>query len=133
MSTKIILADDHQIVRDGLRALLEKQPHFEVVCEAKDGRTAVRLAKELSPDLVIMDLSMQQLNGIEASRKIINNLLNNQSVVVADLGLFSICERLRYFGGRLAIQSHLGSETRVRLIAPLKFGNGDNKEEWEGR
>ena len=73
MSTKIILADDHQIVRDGLRALLEKQPGFEVVGEAKDGRTAVRLAKELSPDLVIMDLSMPQLNGIEASRKIIHD------------------------------------------------------------
>jgi len=73
MSTKIILADDHQIVRDGLRALLEKQPGFKVVGEAKDGRAAVRLAKELSPDLVIMDLSMPQLNGIEASRKIIHD------------------------------------------------------------
>jgi len=67
---KILLVDDHKIVRDGLRALIDKYPDLEVVAEAADGRTAVRLAKELSPNIVIMDISMPDLNGIEAARQI---------------------------------------------------------------
>lgn len=71
MSIKILLADDHKIVRDGLRALIEKYPDMEVVAEAADGRTAVRLVKELCPKVVIMDISMPDLNGIEAARQIL--------------------------------------------------------------
>jgi DNA-binding NarL/FixJ family response regulator len=71
MSIKVILADDHKIMRDGLRSLLEKEPDIEVVAEAEDGRTAVQQVQELSPDIVIMDVSMQDLNGIEATRQII--------------------------------------------------------------
>ncbi len=70
MKIKILLADDHKIVRDGLRALIEKFPDMQVVAEAADGRTAVRLAKELIPDIAIMDISMPDLNGIEAARQI---------------------------------------------------------------
>ncbi len=71
MSIKILLADDHSIVRQGLRALIEKQPGMEVIAEAEDGLTTVRFAQELSPDVVIMDIAMPGLNGIEATRKII--------------------------------------------------------------
>jgi two-component system response regulator NreC len=70
MSIRILLADDHNIVRDGLRALIEKYSDFEVVAEAADGRTAVRSALELRPDIVIMDISMPDMNGIEAARQI---------------------------------------------------------------
>ncbi len=71
MSIKIILADDHEIVREGLRSLLEKQPDMEVVAEAEDGRTTVKQVQKLLPDVVIMDISMHDLNGIEATRQII--------------------------------------------------------------
>ncbi len=71
MAVKLLLADDHQILREGLRALLAKQPDLVVVGEAEDGRTAVRLARELRPDLVIMDIGMPGLNGIEATRQIL--------------------------------------------------------------
>ncbi|MDH5202517.1 MAG: response regulator transcription factor [Nitrospirota bacterium] len=71
MSIKILLADDHKIVREGLRSLLEKQPDMEVVAEAKDGRTIVELAMERLPNVVIMDIAMPGLNGIEATHKII--------------------------------------------------------------
>lgn len=71
MAIKIIVADDHQILREGLVALLGKQPDFAVVAEAQDGRSAVRLAQELEPDLVIMDIGMPGLNGIEATRQIL--------------------------------------------------------------
>ncbi|MEW5722024.1 MAG: response regulator transcription factor [Thermodesulfobacteriota bacterium] len=70
MTVRIVLADDHNIVREGLRSLIEKEMGLEVVGEAEDGRTTVRLAAELKPDLVIMDVSMPDLNGIEATRQI---------------------------------------------------------------
>lgn len=70
MSIRILLADDHQVVREGFRALLEKEPSMEVVAEAGDGRTAIRLARELLPDVVVMDINMPDLNGIESTRQI---------------------------------------------------------------
>ncbi|MGB8990876.1 MAG: response regulator transcription factor [Desulfobaccales bacterium] len=68
---RIILADDHQIVRQGLRILLEAEPDMEVVAEADNGRKVLRMAQELTPDIIIMDLSMPELNGIEATRQIL--------------------------------------------------------------
>ncbi len=67
---KIMLVDDHAIVREGYRALLQKQPRLHVVAEASDGAEAYRLYKEVRPDLVIMDLTMPGLGGIEAVRRI---------------------------------------------------------------
>jgi DNA-binding NarL/FixJ family response regulator len=71
MSIRIIIADDHEIVRNGLRSLIEKELDIEVMAEADNGRTAVRIALELTPDVVIMDIAMPDLNGIEATRQII--------------------------------------------------------------
>lgn len=71
MPIRILLADDHTVVRDGLRALLEKQPDMAVVAEAADGRESIRLAEEQTPDVVIMDIAMPSLNGIEATRRIL--------------------------------------------------------------
>ncbi len=70
MGISILLAEDHQIMREGLRVMLAKQSGMEVIGEAADGRGAVRLAKELSPDVVIMDISMPGMSGIEATRHI---------------------------------------------------------------
>lgn len=68
---RVLLADDHAVVRKGLRFLLERQPDMEVVGEASDGREAVRLAAELKPHVVVMDIGMPQLNGIEAAAQIV--------------------------------------------------------------
>lgn len=70
MGLKILLADDHKLLREGLRALIEEQKNMTVVAEAEDGRSAVRLAAELSPDIIVMDISMPGLNGIDATRRI---------------------------------------------------------------
>jgi DNA-binding NarL/FixJ family response regulator len=74
MSIRILLAEDHRIMREGLAALLEKEPGLQVVGEAEDGRAAVRLAQELQPDVVVMDVSMSGLNGIDATRQIVAEL-----------------------------------------------------------
>ena len=71
MGARILIADDHQIVRQGLRTLLEKEPDFKVVAEADNGRATVRLARELNPEMIIMDVAMPDLNGIEATRQIV--------------------------------------------------------------
>ncbi len=70
MAIKVLLAEDHHIIRQGIRSLLEKTFGIEVVGEATDGRETVRLVSELKPDVVVMDVSMPNLNGIEATRKI---------------------------------------------------------------
>jgi DNA-binding NarL/FixJ family response regulator len=70
---KVVLADDHQIVRHGLRSLLSAEPDIEVVGEADNGRAVVRMVQELSPQVVIMDISMPDLNGIEATRQILSD------------------------------------------------------------
>ena len=71
MSVKIIIADDHKIMRDGLRLLLEKEKGLEVIAEAKNGRETIGLAEQLRPDIIIMDISMDDLNGMDATRQIV--------------------------------------------------------------
>lgn len=70
MSTRILIVDDHGLIRAGLRALLDSEEDIEVVGDAGDGNTAVQLANELKPDIVLMDISMPEMNGIEATGKI---------------------------------------------------------------
>lgn len=67
---RILLADDHRIMREGLRAILERSGEFQVVGEATGGREAVRLVEKLRPEVVVMDIVMEDLNGIEATRQI---------------------------------------------------------------
>ncbi|MCJ7777086.1 MAG: response regulator transcription factor [Sedimentisphaerales bacterium] len=83
MSIKILLADDHKITRQGLRSLLEKEPDMEVVAEAEEGRTTVRLAREHLPDVVVMDVTMPDLNGMEATRQIRAELPNVKVIALS--------------------------------------------------
>jgi DNA-binding NarL/FixJ family response regulator len=69
---RILLADDHQMMRDGLRAILTREGDLEVVAEAADGRAAVELCGAVRPDVVVMDISMRGLNGIEATRQVLS-------------------------------------------------------------
>lgn len=73
MSLRILLADDHQIFRDGLKALIDQQTHLNVVAEASTGRSAITLASQVLPDIVIMDITMPDLNGIDATRRIVKD------------------------------------------------------------
>lgn len=67
---RVLIADDHEIMREGLRALVDRQPDMETVGEADNGRAAVALAHELKPDVVVMDVSMPELNGLKATEKL---------------------------------------------------------------
>lgn len=80
---RILLADDHTIVRQGLRKILEAQSDWTVVAEACDGRETVRLALELQPDVVILDIGMPLLNGIEATRQIVRRLPSTGVVILS--------------------------------------------------
>ncbi len=71
MKTKILLVDDHKILRDGICSIVKGYPDMEVIGEAANGKAALQLVEELSPDIVIMDISMPDLNGIDATRMII--------------------------------------------------------------
>jgi len=70
MTIRVLLADDHKIVREGLMSLLEKEPDIDVVAMADNGRTAVQFAGELKPDVAVLDIGMPEMNGIEAIRRI---------------------------------------------------------------
>jgi DNA-binding NarL/FixJ family response regulator len=83
MSIRVLLADDHKLFRDGLRNLIEKEAGMEVVAEAENGRKAVKLAEKLSPNVIIMDVSMPDLNGIEATRKIIAGTSNVKVIALS--------------------------------------------------
>jgi DNA-binding NarL/FixJ family response regulator len=83
---RILLGDDHTVMRNGLRLLLERQPHLQVVGEAADGRQAVALSETLNPDVVVMDIAMPNLNGIEAARQIVNR---NPRTAIAILSMHS--------------------------------------------
>ena len=83
MSIRVLIADDHKIMLAGLRSLLEKQTDFEVVGEADNGRTAVQMAHEKKPDVVVMDVSMPDLNGIEATKQIIESLPETRVIALS--------------------------------------------------
>jgi two-component system response regulator NreC len=81
--TRIVLADDHTLIRAGLRRVVDAEPDLAVVGEANDGREAVSLAEKLKPDVVVMDIGMPNLNGIEACRQIRAELAETQVVMLS--------------------------------------------------
>jgi two-component system response regulator NreC len=83
---RVLLADDHTVMRKGLRLLLERQPNLAVVAEASDGRQAVEMAEAEDPDVVVMDIAMPNLNGIEAARQIVGR---NARTAIAILSMHS--------------------------------------------
>ena len=83
MVVRVILADDHRILREGLSSMLQAEPDIEVVAEASDGRIAAELTEKLQPDVIVMDLGMPHLNGVEATRQIISRCPNVKVLILS--------------------------------------------------
>ena len=94
MSITIFLADDHAVVRDGLRALLDAQSDLQVVGEASNGRSAVHQVSQLCPDVAILDITMPELNGLEAARQILETCPNTRIIMQCQIPILS-SKRLR--------------------------------------
>ena len=83
MTVRILIADDHKILREGLKSLLEKQPEFAVVAEAQDGLSAISAAKKHKPDIAILDIGMPDLNGIEVTRRIRSEIAETRVIALS--------------------------------------------------
>src|SRR5258706_14622522 len=82
-NTTVLLADDHSVVRAGLRAVLQSEPDIEIVGEAETGRLAVQMTMALKPDVVVMDVAMPALNGLEATRQIMREAPSTRVVILS--------------------------------------------------
>lgn len=82
-SIRILLVDDHTLLREGIRALLEKESKFKVIGEAGDGRTAIEMVRQLQPDIVLMDIAMPLLNGLEATTQILQCQPNSKVIILS--------------------------------------------------
>lgn len=115
--TKVLIADDHALMRMGLKALLETQRDIEIVGESSDGRDAVRKAKKLLPDVVIMDILMPGTDGIEATREMTGALPDVKVLILTTSTSSDDLSRAIHAGAAGAV---LKSEANVRLLAAIR-------------
>lgn len=119
---KVLIVDDHSFIRRGIQAILNATPEWILCGEAENGIAAIRLARELKPDIIIMDVSMPDLNGIEATRAI-HQLLPNTKIVL--LTLHESAELVRS-GFRAGAQGYLlKSEAENELLRALRIVSGE--------
>jgi DNA-binding NarL/FixJ family response regulator len=116
MMIKVLLADDHQIMREGLVSLLEKCSDLKVVGQADEGRTAVRLARELQPDVVVMDIGLPGLNGIEATRQILASTSGVKVIALSVHAERPIIAGMLQAGASGYLLKHCAAEELVRAI-----------------
>ena len=119
---RILLADDHPIVRDGLRLLLEAQPHLHVVGEAADGQESLRKAHALRPDVVLMDLAMPRLNGLQATQRLRTELPNVKVVVLTAQEDEGYLDQLCQAGAAGYVRKRAASEDLLKAIDAVVRG-----------
>jgi two-component system, NarL family, response regulator NreC len=119
---RILLADDHAVVRQGFKMILSAQPDMEVVGEAANGREAVELAEQGKPDIVVMDVAMPELNGIEATRRLLGSLPHTR-VIALSMHKDSVYVReVLRAGARGYLLKDSGAEDLVRAIRAVAGG-----------
>jgi DNA-binding NarL/FixJ family response regulator len=120
MTIRVLLADDHRVLRDALRTMLEKEPDIEVVGEAGDGRATLQLASELQPEVVVLDIAMPDLNGIEAAARL---KARHPGIKVVALSAYSdkrfVLEMLKAGASGYVIKAAAGTELlrAIRAVA----------------
>jgi DNA-binding NarL/FixJ family response regulator len=113
---RILVADDHEVVRRGVRSLLEDQPGWSVAGEAQNGREAVEKAKELKPDVVLIDISMPELNGLEATRQILKAVPRTEVLILTRHDSEELAHEVLAAGARGYV---LKSDAGRNLVAAL--------------
>lgn len=122
MSIRLLIADDHKLMRDGLRALLEKEPDLSVVGETDNGVATVNMVKKLNPHVVVMDVSMPDLNGIEATRKILADNNNIKIVALSGHTDESFVREMLTAGASAYLLKHAAGEELMRAIRTIMKG-----------
>jgi DNA-binding NarL/FixJ family response regulator len=121
VSIKVLIADDHEIVREGLKLILEAQDDIIVVGEAKNGREAVTLAHTLLPDVLLMDISMSELNGIEATNLLHTSLPSVRVIILSMHNTIEFIVRAKHAGAKsYLIKDSDGNEIRTAIRAVMK-------------
>lgn len=119
----VLLAEDHQIVREGLRALLKYEPDIHVVGEAETGREAVAMVKKLGPDVVVMDIAMPLLNGLEATRQIRRNCPDTKVLILSAHGDDAYVQRVTELGAAGFLLKQNSSHDLAVAIREVHKGN----------
>jgi len=122
MSIRLLLADDHRIMREGLKALVEKEPDMDVIGEAETGKATVELAGKLSPHLVVMDIAMPDLNGIEATRRIVKATPNVRVVALSAHADQHFIREMLAAGAAAYVLKDTAYEELVRAIREVMRG-----------
>src|SRR5260221_4237 len=120
---KVLLAGDHNIVRQGLRALLEAEPDIAIVGEADNGRQALRLALKLAPDVVVIDVAMPQLNGLEATRQILKEAPGVRVLVLSSYSDDEYVRQVTEAGAAGYLLKQTAAADLIRAIREAKTGN----------
>lgn len=119
----VILADDHTVVRQGLRALLECEDDMSVVGEAEDGRQAVQITKRLQPDVVVMDIAMPSLNGMEATRQVSRESPKSKVLILSSHSDEEYVQQLTEAGASGYLVKQTAAQDLVAAIREAKKGN----------
>lgn len=123
-TTRILIADDHSIVRTGLRSLLEHQGHFKVVAEASTGEEAIRLAKEHRPDVAVLDIRMPGVSGIEACRKIIEAVPTCKIIMLTSYAEDELLMAAIQAGASGYVLKRIGDNELVQAVERVSRGEG---------
>ncbi|GAB5490709.1 MAG: response regulator transcription factor [Phototrophicaceae bacterium] len=123
-TTRILIADDHSIVRTGLRSLLEHQGHFKVVAEAGTGEDAIRLAKEHHPDVAVLDIRMPGVSGIEACRKIIESVPTCKVIMLTSYAEDELLMSAIQAGASGYVLKRIGDNELVQAVERVSRGEG---------
>jgi two-component system, NarL family, nitrate/nitrite response regulator NarL len=119
----VLLAEDHQIVREGLRSLLKHEPDIEVVGEAETGREAVQMTRKLRPDVVVMDIAMPLLYGLEATRQIRKNFPDTKVVILSAHSDDAYVEQVNELGAAGFLLKQTSSHNLATAIREVQKGN----------